>query len=72
MSNKGRNGVSQDHAHGHEGGRGRGRAFAEREVRAILGEVDGVSEEANSQGALFRLSKFCPFQAGLRIWLRFL
>lgn len=72
MSNKGRNGVSQDHAHGHEGGRGRGRAFVEREVRAILGEVDGVSEETNSQGALCRLSKFCLFQAGLRIWLHFL
>ena len=72
MSNKGRNEVSRDHAHGHKGGRGRGRAFAEREVSAILGEVDGVSEETNSQGALFRLPKFGPFQAGLRIWLRFL
>lgn len=70
MGNKGRNEVSRDHAHGHEGGRGR--AFAEREVSAILGEADGVSEETNSQRALFRLPKFCPSQAGLRIWLHFL
>lgn len=37
-------------------------------------EADGVSEEENPQpqGALFRLSEFCSFQAGLRIWLSFL
>lgn len=42
--------------------------FAEREVRAILGEVDGVSELTNSQEPYADFLVPVPFQAGLRIW----
>lgn len=66
------NGVSQNHTHGHEGRREERKDVCRERSQSHLGEVDGVSELTNSQGALCRLSRFCPFQAGLRIWLHFL